>query len=116
MATAPTDIMSWIYYMTIGKQIGTTSRGVDAYKAPNGNITKVLKTGTHIRVGGEVCEVPAGSELVIYRRLQRIGGAGSDEYGPKSPLTLATFFVKKGGHVVRVITIRMNGKVSARWV
>ena len=116
MPAATTDIMSWLYCMTMSKKLGTTKQGAAAYKTPNGNITKVLKTDMYVQVGGEACEVPAGSELVVYRRLQRIGGTSSNEYGPKSSLVLATFFVKKNQRVVRIITVRMNGKVAARWL
>ena len=106
------DVRDWIYGLTKNEQIGKkTKAGQNAYAKANGNFSRVLSDPVLLSINSQPTELPAGSELVVYRKLhQRADGkwAASTDYA------LAAIFVKKDGRTVEQISVRMSGRTIRR--
>jgi hypothetical protein len=107
-APARVDVLSWIYKLTKDKKIGKEHNG--SHNTPNNSFYTTVRTRVLLTSQSGAYDVPAGSEMVVYRQLKKYESGG---FGPSSSLALATIFVKENGQNVRQITIRMNGRIAS---
>lgn len=110
-----TDLREWIYDLTKDEPEGkmrATGESVHIYGGDNKNVEKTLSGPKTIMVGGSTVELPAGSKVVVYRRLSR-NSIGGWQFSSSS-VSLATIFVQGGNRFVRQISIRMNGSVYSK--
>ncbi len=106
------DVRDWIYGLTKNEQIGKkTKAGQNAYAKTNGNFSRVLSDPVLLSINSQPTELPAGSELVVYRKLhQRADG----KWATSTDYALAAIFVKKDGRTVEQISVRMSGRTIRR--
>jgi hypothetical protein len=111
-ATTAIDVRNWIYGFTKGQRIGKGGdSGSSVYNKKNGNFEKTLTEPVMVKLGANPEELPAGTEVVVYRTLAK---DKNDKWTYEPDYRLATIFLKENGRTVEQISVRMNGHIVRR--